>query len=156
MLHNVKLISDLSTKIDNFFSLFKGKILSLTTSQWNEEDFKGKSYIQWDIIKYYHLLYLLILLNEDINRLRFLNKDWSYFSNKYNLDNFSKCLACNNISFVDALVSFDLYNESLDLGIQTMNINNTFKIALEDNNDLNTSKTIIDLITVPNYCQNNI
>lgn len=126
----------LNNYIRSYFSEFRDTIGSTSILQWRDEDLKGYSYQQWNINRYYSLLYLLIILHLDYQRLSKI-KDWSYFIEKYNLIEYKKCLACYNISLEKCLEIFNLQN--LEVGIELVSIEDTFVIG----NSSTTSKVNI-------------
>ena len=152
--HIAKNISPLNLYIKAFFDNFKEDILSYTLSQWKDEDLKGESYNQWNINRYYGLLYLLILIRIDYDRIGNY-KDWSYFVNKYDLIEYKKCLACSNISLDISLNIFNLpiVNDSFNYGIELASIENTF--IIDENNSNNSQLNYLELLK-ENVCINNI
>lgn len=129
MFHIARNITDLNTCIRNYFSTFRADILSLTNTQWNDEDLKGKTLIQYDINRYYSLLYLLVIIYKDYERLG-NQKEWSYFVDKYNLNEYKKCLACYNISLDNCLKLFNL--QSTDEGIEISLIEQSFIVENQE------------------------
>lgn len=106
---------------------------------------------------YYYLLYMLVLLDQDITRLQSLNKPYSYFVDKYKLNELSKCLACNNIGLSKALNIFAIPSYFPTDGIETMEVEETLVVeqAIPDPVTSNAS-IIINLLSNPNQCINYI
>lgn len=96
LLHNINNsnITYLDTKIKSFWDFNSASILAINTKQFNEEDLKGKSFLQWKSMTYYSLLSLLMIIQLDLDHSQ---KDWSYYVTKYKLEDISKCLHCLGI-----------------------------------------------------------
>ncbi len=153
MLHTLRKISPLDTAIDAYFTSFKSELIELSQSQWTSEDLRGKSSLQWIIMQYYNLMYLLILVHREVDRTANLGKDWSYFENKYNLNKVKSCVACQGINYDMALKAFGL-NNLFSGGIEDMMLESDFIINGEDypKSDVKTK----DLIANPYICINYI
>lgn len=133
ILHNINSPSSLEQSIQAFWLYFKGKILDLTNTQWNEEDYKGISFYQWRTMQYYNLLYLLILIQVDISQNGGTNSSWGYYRKKYDLDRKRDCFICEGIDFDKALNLFSFpviesegvgnFGVQVNLGIETRLIN---------------------------------
>lgn len=153
MLHSLKKISTLDAAIDAYFTSFKTKLVELNQSQWTSEDLRGKSSLQWTIMQYYNLMYLLILVHREVTRTADLGKDWAYFEGKYNLAAIKFCIACQGINYDKALEAFG-FNNLIPGGIEDMQIESNFEIHGED---LPVSDVKIkDLIANPYICINYI
>src|SRR5687768_6654697 len=99
MLHYVKKLGILDTAVSNFFTAYKSELVSLSQSQWNSEDYKGKSRHQWTIMQYYNLMYLFILVHKEVVRTKDLGYPWSYYESKFNLVEVQRCLGCYGIDW---------------------------------------------------------
>lgn len=154
MIHSVKKVTPLNACIANFFLAYKDDIISLTNKQWNDEDLKGTSIKQWNIMKYYDLLYLLIVVYNEINRTLELNYPFSYYSNKFDLEKYKKCLACSNIDIDKGYEAFrfNILSQIDGIELQEIEVSN-----IVGNKDYNTNNiTISDLLLKGNYCLNYI
>lgn len=153
MIHTVVAKTSLQTNIKAFFEAYKTDILALHTTQWNEEDLKGKSYTQWKIQLYYDLLYLCIILYLEKQRLANL-KSWSYFITTYSLNTIRECLACEGIVMQKGLDAFYLGGTNEDLGVELMEVENNFEVQSPD---LNVAAiTVKELLANPSSCVNKI
>lgn len=153
MLHSVNKISDLNTAINNYFIAFKDDIMISTAKHWNDEDNKGSSFASWNTMKYYTLMYLLIIVYQEIERTKKLNYSWSYYENKFNLIEYKKCLACFKIDIDKAYTAFgfDYLIEESGIGLQGISINNMVEYS-----NLPVSSTNIKELINLNICINNI
>lgn len=108
MYHIPKDSSPLNNIVREYFAFFRTEILALSTTQWSQEDIKGKSYKQWTIMQYYGLMYFLIIVYEDIQRTKHLGFPYSYYATKYDMETCKSTLACYNIKFDKAVEIFGL------------------------------------------------
>lgn len=148
-------ISPLNVLVNSFFTEFKVNILLFTNKQWNSEDLKGSSFYQWKVKKYYDLLYLIILLYTDIQKNIKLNLGWQYYVTKYNLVEFKKCLACDNISLDQALNIFGINEIFPNTGIELMEEEFNLEVGTSETSNISSTK-IKDLILTPYSCTNYI
>lgn len=150
MFHIAKKTTLLDSYIRSYFATFRDTILDYSNKQWNDEDLKGNSYNQWNINRYNSLLYLLTIVRLDFDRLGNY-KDWSFFVDKYKLNNYKKCLACYDISLDNCLELFNL--PVLTEGIETAIVEESFIIGIE----VEISNILFkDLLNSSNICINNI
>jgi hypothetical protein len=133
----------LESFINTFFSGNKAALMELHTKQFNEEDIKEYSKYQYDIIKYYAALHLVILIWLEVQNG--VQTDWNYYSNKYDLPCKKKSLACYGISLDNILKSFGLPIIANTGGIGGMKIEYDFIVEPTDitiptviNEDINT------------------
>lgn len=152
MIHTVKNKGQLETVVNNYFTSVKDDIILLHNSQWNGEDLQGDSYLQWKIMQYYNLVYLLSLLYIDINRNE--NIDKNYYLEKYKIEIHKKCLACEGIDFNKALEIFNINLLANEDGIELLELEDNFIVG---NNPLPTSNyPILFLKENTNICYNYI
>lgn len=153
MIHSVKKITLLNESINNFFIAFKDDIISKTELQWKEEDYKGNSFVQWKIMKYYYILHLMILIFLEKER----NKDtygWSYYVDKFDLDIFKKCLACDNISIEKAYTAFGFISSSEEgVEFQEIEVDNIVGNSLYPVSDIKIKDLLNNSICI-NYINN--
>lgn len=154
MIHVIKKITPLNKAINNFFIAFKSDIISKTDSQWNEEDYRGSSFTQWRIMKYYYLLHLMILLFLEVERTKELELPWSYYESKFDLSRHKKCLSCDGISIEKGYEAFGLIDLGAVEGIEFQEIE--LSNIVGDSGYIKSSTLVKDLILVPNICVNNI
>lgn len=154
MYHIAKNISLLNNSVNNYITAFKSELIGFSTNEWNDEDLKGKSYSQWEAMQYYNLMYLLIIVYNEVIRTQNLNHSWSYYREKFKLDKYRKCLECEGIDFDKALNAFGFYIYTNESGIEQMGIENNFRIQPSD--PIIYNKTIIDLLATPFICYNYI
>lgn len=154
MYHIAKTITPLNIAINNYFTAFKDDILTYSTKQWKEEDIKGKSIAQWRAMQYYDLMYLLIVLHQEIVRTLHLNCDWSYYVTKFKLDKYQKCIQCEEIDWDKAIDSFGLNDLVPQGGIENMGIEINFVIQNSDKNKF--SLSVSYLAENPYICNNYI
>lgn len=154
MYHIAKNISPLNNAINNYITAFKSELVGLSTLEWKEEDLKGKSYSQWKVIQYYDLMYLLIIVYNEVIRTKNLNYSWSYYRDKFKLDKYRKCLECEGIDFDKALNAFGFSSYVNESGIELMEVETNFIIQKNELNLFNT--TIKELLSNPTKCNNYI
>ena len=147
--------SDVRKPVDTYvarmFALHRLSIMELHGKQWNEEDIKGYSNIQYRIQQYYLAYYFALLIWYEVNEG--LNKAWKYYEVKYDIDRIRKALACNNIDLDQILAVFDLPITDT-LGINNIGISNTLEIAPfnEASEPVYPSVPINELLTVQYSC----
>lgn len=129
VLHQYNTASPLDNKVQEFWILFKDKIIALTEKSWKQEDYTGKSYAQWEVMQYHNILSLVILMYIDIKKNSTVHPDWAYYKDKYKLDLYRKCLACSDINLDKILDIFGLPFRICGSGIECMNIENTFIVS---------------------------
>lgn len=154
MLHTVKKISNLNTYINSFFNEFKDDIMIQTNKQWHDEDLKGSSTKQWNVMKYYYLLDLLIIVYNEVERTKDLGYNWSYYVNKFDLEKYRKCLACVGIDIDKGLNAFNLGDSISILGIELAQIEDSFIVG--DSGSTINPISVKELLETPNYCINYI
>lgn len=126
ILHKYSNDNYLDGRIRAYWLFFKADILALTTKGWNEEDLRGKSCTQYKVMQYYYLLYILILLYEDLKANSVLQPSWSYYNTKYNIDGLRKCLACIGIDIDKALAVFNFPLVPCINGLECMDVEGSF------------------------------
>jgi len=154
MEHIAKKTSDLNTAIHTFFLAFKDKLVGFSTTQWKQEDLKGKSNSQWIAMQYYNLMYLLIIVHQEVMRTKDLGYPWSYYVSKFKLDTYKECLACDGIDFDKALEAFNIPFYFSEDGINLMGVQDSLFVTPTTYNTSETSFTT--LVETPKACTNYI
>lgn len=155
LIHNINsaTITDLDLKIKAFWDLNKLVILSNNSEQWNDEDLKGKSFAQWKSMTYFYLLALLQLIYNDINHTQ---QEWSYYQEKYDLENIKKCLHCIGINLDKNLNIFG-FPIICENGIECLDIESSLEVEPEDLDEEEIiTVDLAALLATPVYCINTL
>lgn len=86
-----------------FISNYKSDILSVHSELWNEEAIHGSSCKSLEALQYHLAFYWVYLIYLDV---QYGNTEWSYYENKYDIENKRKQFACNGI---DIDILFDIF-----------------------------------------------
>lgn len=106
-------IGDLQNKWFNYFNHYKEDILKLQKAYFNEEDYNGRSKIQYKIQQYYLAFELGVMIWQE---MKWNNQSWEYYKTKYDLDNKATILSCLGIDFNIIKNIFEL--NTIDSSIQ--------------------------------------
>lgn len=121
-------LTDLEVIILNFFQKYEKEIISLSLTQFNQENLKGTSKVQYQksIYYIYSLLYALcIYLDVQDDSEITLQK----LEEKYKLSCVKKELACKKINFDDILNIFNIIIDDVENGgIENLGIESSFEV----------------------------
>lgn len=158
MIAQNNIVTDLETNINNSFKLYKNTIVFNFLNQIKQEHLKGESKIQYTNFAFYLSMYLITIIYDDVKN--HLGKNWSYFYNKYNLENLIKCFACYGIDLNKILKEFNLTTEGFEIayGIENIGIEKTFEV--EPSNIpviiIHPKVNLLDVLLSNNQCINNV
>jgi hypothetical protein len=151
---------------DNYFKSFmdyyRSILMTLYRKNWKREDYYELSYYQYVISQYWYALYLVVLIKYEV--LEGINTEWSYYIDKYELEDKRKKLACNSISLKKILEIFELPTLTTsstegtfdNVGIESDIIEDDFIVEnTEDAEELDTVE-ILTLVNTPTLLSNYI
>lgn len=149
--------TEFEKNIHNFFQYYYNDIMQLYQKFWFQESIYDKSCIQYQINQYNGAIILLSLISYEVNEG--IQTDWSYYIDKYKLDDKAKILACNNISLKKGLEIFGL---NTAVNVNEIVDNNAVEYAIVENTLIvepsdTTSDIIVDisdLLALEDNCYN--
>jgi len=134
------------------FDLYKSDITYLLTQWWNQEDIKDKSAIQYKVMQYYLAYYYVALIYMKVNRG--FEGDWAAIESNYDMTSIRQSLSCNGIKLEDILDIFGLNANTVNSGIEVMQVESTLVVETTEGGTVYTATTFIDtLLANPKGCE---